>query len=197
MTKLTGLLKMGLLTMMIGFYGCRNAGSMANDNSAYASESKTFENNGSVSQTKSNAQSVTIPDVINEIPESYFNDSDQPGTLADLYYDTWESFTYEEQGERLTKHAIVYLPYGYDENQQYDVFYLMHGGWNNENTTLGTADQPGVFKNVIDHAIANGEIRPLIIVCPTYNNTNVNGQDSDNFSLALRLTDQFHNELRN
>lgn len=37
----------------------------------------------------------------------------------------------------------------------------------------------------------------LIIVCPTYNNTNENGQDSANFSLALQLNQNFHNELNN
>ncbi len=25
--------------------------------------------------------------------------------------------------------AIVYLPYEYSEDKQYNVFYLMHGGW--------------------------------------------------------------------
>lgn len=40
-------------------------------------------------------------------------------------------------------------------------------------------------------------MRPLIIVCPTYNNTNENGRDSNNFSLAMQLTENYHNELIN
>lgn len=45
----------------------------------------------------------------------------------------------------------------------------MHGGgWSNETTWLGTPDSPADFKNVIDHAIANREMEPMIIVCPTY-----------------------------
>ena len=35
----------------------------------------------------------------------------------------------------------------------------------------------------------------MIIVCPTYNNTSPS--DSGDYSLALQLTDQFHNELVN
>ena len=43
----------------------------------------------------------------------------------ELEYDTYESMTYEEQEQVLHKRAIVYLPYGYSEDTQYDVFYLM------------------------------------------------------------------------
>lgn len=103
--------------------------------------------------------------------------------------------TYDEKNQILSKRAIVYLPYGYSDDEEYDVFYLMHGGWSNETTTLGTPANSSAFKNVIDNAIQNGEIKPMIIVCPTYNNTSSN--DSDNFSLALNLNRNYHNELLN
>ncbi len=74
-------------------------------------------------------------------------------------------------------------------------FYLMHGGWSDETVYLGTPDQPRRFKNVLDHGIADGKIRPMIVVCPTYNNESES--DSGNYSLALRLTDNYHNELIN
>ncbi|MEA4846059.1 MAG: alpha/beta hydrolase-fold protein [Clostridiaceae bacterium] len=142
-------------------------------------------------------QNVTIPKEIEQIPDEYFKGSEQPGTLADLYYNTYESFSYDKKSEALKKHAVIYLPYGYSKNQKYDVFYLMHGGWSDETATLGTPGKPSSFKNVIDHAIAAGEIKPLIIVCPTYNNTNKDGLDSGNFSLAMQLTANYHNELLN
>ena len=142
-------------------------------------------------------QDVMIPQEIEEIPDKYFKVSEQPGTLTDLYYDTFESFSYDEKSKPLKKRAVVYLPYGYNKDQKYDVFYLMHGGWGDETTMLGTPDNPSSFKNVIDNAIAAGEIEPLIIVCPTYNNTNENGLDSGNFSLAMQLTRNYHNELLN
>ncbi|MGZ0085179.1 alpha/beta hydrolase-fold protein [Caldibacillus thermoamylovorans] len=142
-------------------------------------------------------QNVMIPKEIEKIPDEYFKVSKQPGTLTDLYYHTYESFSYDEKSKPLKKHAVVYLPYGYSKNEKYDVFYLMHGGWGDETTMLGTPDKPSSFKNVIDNAIAAGEIKPLIIVCPTYNNTNKNGLDSANFSLAMQLTRNYHNELLN
>lgn len=142
-------------------------------------------------------QKVVIPQELEKIPDGYFNGMGQSGTLQDLNYNTYESFSYDQKSEELKKHAIVYLPYGYSKNQKYDVFYLMHGGWGDENMTLGIPGNPSVFKNVIDHAIAAGEIKPLIIVCQTYNNTNKNGLDSASFSLAMQLTRNYHNELIN
>lgn len=72
----------------------------------------------------------------------------------------------------------------------------MHGGWGNETTQMGTPERPSGFKNVIDHAIQNGEIEPIIVVCPTYNNENPD--DSANYTLAFyTLTVNYHNELVN
>lgn len=140
-------------------------------------------------------QDSNIPGEIKEIPQSYYTSADEQGTLEELYYETYESMTYDEKNQILSKRAIVYLPYGYSDDEEYDVFYLMHGGWSNETTTLGTPANSSAFKNVIDNAIQNGEIKPMIIVCPTYNNTSSN--DSDNFSLALNLNRNYHNELLN
>lgn len=136
-----------------------------------------------------------IPQELKEVPSEYYSAAQQQGELVELYYDTWENLSYEEHTEQLNKRAIVYLPYGYDENEQYNVFYLMHGGWGNETTTMGTPDRPGMFKNVIDNAIQNGEIKPLIIVSPTYNNTS--SEDSASFSLAMQLNRTYYHELLN
>nr|WP_300892582.1 alpha/beta hydrolase-fold protein [uncultured Acetatifactor sp.] len=139
--------------------------------------------------------SGTVPEELEYIPAEYMSPSEHPGTLERLTYQTWESFSYEEQTQELTKGAWVYLPYGYSEGQKYNVFYLSHGGWSNETTVMGTDRNPRSFKHVIDHAIEDGKIQPLIIVLPTYNNTS--SGDSGDYSLALRLTDRFHNELVN
>jgi len=128
------------------------------------------------------------------IPEEYREPSEYPGRLEKLTYQTWESFSYEEKSQELTKEAWVYIPYGYSE-EQYNIFYISHGGWSDETTIMGTDDNPKTFKNVIDNAIEAGEIQPLILVFPTYNNTSES--DSGDYSLALQLTDQFHNELLN
>ena len=136
-----------------------------------------------------------IPSELTRIPSDYFKPAEQEGQLVRLDYDTWESFSYAEHTQRLTKIAWVYLPYGYDPNEKYNVFYYMHGGWGDETTTLGTTEQPTTFKYALDHAIQDGRMKPMIIVCPTYNN--LSGEDSADYSLALQLTDNYHNELIN
>lgn len=136
-----------------------------------------------------------IPDELAQIPKEYFSPASEQGTIERLDYQTYESKSYEEQTTQLDKTAYVYLPYGYSEERQYNVPYLMHGGWSNETTYLGTPENPHELKNVIDHAIQDGRIPPVIVVCPTYNNTSP--EDSADYGLALRLTDQYHNELVN
>ncbi|MDY3300478.1 MAG: hypothetical protein SOW93_08030 [Limosilactobacillus reuteri] len=71
----------------------------------------------------------------------------------------------------------------------------MHGGWSDETTYLGTPDDPHPLKNILDNAIAEGKITPMIVVCPTYNN--LSDQDSSDYGLALQLTDNYQNELAN
>ncbi len=156
--------------------------------------SRKNEDTDTVNAEKGN-QEQSISYELEYIPEEYRQPSEHPGTLERLTYQTWESFSYEEKSQKLTKEAWVYLPYGYDQEEQYNIFYISHGGWSNETTLMGTENNPNSFKNVIDHAIEAGEIQPLILVFPTYNNTS--GNDSGDYSLALQLTDQFHNELLN
>ena len=134
-----------------------------------------------------------IPAELEEIPVSYLAPAEHAGQMVRLDYTTWESFTYEDKLQQLHKTAWVYLPYGYTDAQRYNVFYFMHGGWSNETTQLGTDDHPSALKHVIDHAIADGKMKPMIIVCPTYNNTSP--EDSGDYGLAIQLTDQYHNEL--
>ena len=146
-------------------------------------------------RTNRTVMSGNIPEELEYVPEGYTQPAAQPGTLEKLEYQTWESLSYEEHSQKLTKTAWVYLPYGYSENQQYNILYLSHGGWSNETTTMGTPDNPHPFKHIVDHAIEDGKIKPLVIVLPTYNNTSPS--DSGDYSLALRLTNNFHNELVN
>lgn len=192
----------GLLALMVLAAGCgQTEREVTGENTGKSSEEAAADQEGTSEQTNevmttTEDESITnavLPDKLEEIPQEYFSEADQQGILVELEYDTYESMTYEEQDQVLHKRAIVYLPYGYSEDNQYNVFYLMHGGWSNETTYLGTPDQPNEFKNVLDNGIADGKIQPMIVVCPTYNNESES--DSSDYSLALRLTENYHNEL--
>ena len=164
--------------------------------SSETTEEKTmYDNADDNTDISEDYLSGIIPDELEYIPQGYENPAEQQGRLEKLTYDTWESFTYEQKTQKLTKEAWVYIPYGYSEDEKYNVFYLSHGGWSNETSLMGTDEAPRVFKNIIDNAIQDGKIKPLIIVLPTYNNTSE--EDSGDYSLAIRLTNNFHNELVN
>lgn len=51
-------------------------------------------------------------------PDGYEAPADQQGNLQKITYNTWESFTYDQKSQKLTKEAWVYVPYGYDENKK-------------------------------------------------------------------------------
>lgn len=181
-----------ILSVLTIFSACASNGNGSSGNSG---ETPSVPEIPSVTPDEPNFDQTKFPAELTEIPTEYFRPAERQGKLRDLYYDTYESFSYESKMQTIEKHAVVYLPYDYDETKKYNVVYLMHGGWSNENSTLGTPSSPSDFKNVIDNAIGNGVFAPLIVVCPTYNNTS--GHDSADFSLALRLTRNFHNELIN
>jgi len=91
-----------------------------------------------------------------DAPSSYLNPCPQQGKIVKEYYN----------GINGSNSLNVYLPYGYDKNKKYNIFYLMHGGGENENTIFSNDVQ---LQNIIDHQIMNGELEPLIIVTPTFN----------------------------
>ncbi len=97
-----------------------------------------------------------------EIPAAYKLRPADRGTVERIAY---PSRDYLGDGAETTKHALVYLPKGYDPANRYDVMILCHGIGGNENE-WGFENAYCVGRNVIDNLIANGDIRPVIIVMP-------------------------------
>lgn len=104
-----------------------------------------------------------IPEELEVISVEYRKPAAREGTLVKLDYEAWESFSYEQHSQKLNKTAWVYLPYGYDETQKYNIFYLSHGGWSNEETVLGTDRQPSELKYAVDHAIQDDRMKPNLL----------------------------------
>lgn len=196
--RLLGVLMTGVMLVVTACGTSRQTQTTAENKTEDGKQATQMEENADT-QTGTDSEthnlSGVVPDELEYIPDGYDTLASEQGTLVKLTYDTWESFTYEEHTQKLTKDAWVYLPYGYSDKEKYNVFYLSHGGWSNETSLMGTDTDPHTFKHVIDHAIQDGKIKPLIIVLPTYNNTSE--EDSGDYSLAIQLTDQFHNELVN
>ena len=83
---------------------------------------------------------------------------------------TIEKFTYQAHdwfgdGALYEKKAFVYLPYGYDPAQTYDLLILCHGIGGSE-VEWGMTGEDSRVKKIMDQLIDGGEIRPFIVVTP-------------------------------
>ena len=96
-----------------------------------------------------------------KFPGDYTENCEQAGKVVKEYYTSCH-------GGKQTS-ANVYLPYGYDENQKYNIFYLMHGGGENQDTLF--SNDVNLHK-ILDHMIMNGDIEPMIVVTPTFYSSN-------------------------
>lgn len=122
------------------------------------------------------------------IDESLWLPCDHRGTLKTLEYQTRDEYY---GGDRLfTKTLDVYLPYGYSEENRYDVLILLHGTkgssgyWFSEGRGYcygdSRSDEWGSFMTVIDNMIDRRLCEPLIIVSPTYYLTDAERHSGDN-----------------
>ena len=129
-----------------------------------------------------------------DIPREYYEKSSKSGKLTRVEYN---SNTYDEVNMDINKDALVYLPYDYEAtNDNYDVFYLMHGGGGDSNEVFGGIDANTDLKNILDNMIANGDIAPIIVVAPSFyykGTTEALTSTKD----ARLLTQNFHHELVN
>lgn len=95
-------------------------------------------------------------------PTAYRSACAQAGTI-----ETFDYTAHDDDGNAYTKQCRVYLPYGYDSSKQYDILYLMHGFYGNIRTILEGTVGGRRLQYVVDHLIADGRMRPMIIVTPT------------------------------
>jgi len=112
-----------------------------------------------------------------------------------------ETFNYTaHNGDKtIQKHARVYLPYGYkakDKKTKYDVLYLMHGGGDKTTSFLTPPQDWLPLRNVLDHLIAEGKMKPVIVVTPTFYDDDEN-IGSNGMNDAIAKTRDFHVELQN
>lgn len=125
-----------------------------------------------------------------KIPAKYVSRrTSECGTIEKITYKTYDYFG---DGAEIKKYAHVYLPYGYDGGNKYNVLYLMHGIGGDENE-WGMTGSGSTVKSIMDNLIYNGDIEPFIVVTP-------NGRSGADF--ADRNSDfhsfyEFGKELRN
>lgn len=128
------------------------------------------------------------------LPWEYYEACSQPGEVQTLYYEQ-ECYDYEDI-DKVWKRIDIYLPYGYNESQKYNVLVMVHGGGDDE-TSWTTKNYGSYFgwnvliaKNIYDNMIMNHLCEPFIVVSPTtYNGTDSTYDSSiEGFSRELHET---------
>jgi len=121
------------------------------------------------------------------VPSEYLSAAQRQGSLWTVTYDSED---YVRGGAPITKEAVVYLPYGYDENDtetRYNILYLMHG-WGGH---AGDYFEDTRSVNALDHMIENGDIPPIIVVSASFYNEN---SDTD-FTSSIEEFREFHRDF--
>lgn len=123
-----------------------------------------------------------------DLPEELRVPCREQGTVEKLKYTTHDYVLEENYGtiKEWEKEMSVYLPYGYDPAEKYDVLILLHGLGGDENFWLCEEQEYGQWSgimvstvNMLDQMMASGQCEKLIIACPTfyYNEDNMETYD--------------------
>ncbi len=136
-----------------------------------------------------------------EVPDAFTQErSDCAGEIVECSYVAHDYVL--DSGNTEDKYCNVYLPYGYSEENNYNVLYLLHGsdsqGTDHQNTWFKTIG----FKNVLDNMIYYEAIEPLIVVAPTFYSYELYGDDemtsvTDSTPTKTNSSNNFGQELRN
>ena len=129
------------------------------------------------------------------VPSEFFQTASQQGTIELLEYDSKD---YTSSARPAThKPAYVYLPYGYDPTQKYDVIYLLHG-WTSvaQDYFLGrSGNSKTSLVHIFDNLIEKGLTRPFIAVSPTWDKDNQPKDWGESTCEAAVFSQEYVNDL--
>lgn len=122
------------------------------------------------------------------LPADYGTPAEKRGTV--------ETFAYRTNGAEKT--AYVYLPYGYETSGEcYNILYFMHGGGGTAGEMFEEShSRRFVMNRILDHAIEDGVIAPLIVVTPTFYPAGDRDTSVSNAgNLVAKFPAEFENDL--
>lgn len=153
----------------------------------------SVEKADNIQETEITTQSIIAEESKNE--SGIF--SDTLLSINEEYYNPIENSTPSEKvtytHKDHTKDAIVYLPPDYNENEKYNILYILGGVSSDETAFFGTEGSETTLKNILDNMITNGDIEPIIAV-------NLAFYPTDDIKLGdislTTLLEDFEEELR-
>ena len=153
---------------------------------------------GNDNSGSNNNNPVTEPFTIHyttPVPSEHLQAASQQGKIELLWYDSKDYTRSSQPATR--KPAYVYLPYGYDASQKYDVIYLLHG-WTGvaQEYFLGrNGNSRTPLVNIFDNLIEKGFTRPFIAVSPTWDKDNESKGWGESTDEAAVFSQEYVNDL--
>lgn len=119
----------------------------------------------------------------------YVKDCEEKGKVVQLEYKCI-ALAGKQTGSEITKKLNVYLPYGYTEEKQYNVYYYLHGAFGTINDIIRPNEVTDTEK-FLNNIIAEKVCDPFILFCPTWFDSDVTAGDlegtlQENFNIQLR-----------
>ncbi|MCF0241203.1 MAG: hypothetical protein HUK25_01110 [Treponema sp.] len=125
-----------------------------------------------------------------DIPKDGYQYTENGGKVIRYIYEVKSPRLQENKTYK--KSALVYLPYGFDENSdedKYSVLYLMHGGSQSSEWYFNGEFSGSILKSMLDRMTETGKIKNLIICAPTFNTPYSSG--------GMGNSATFYKELKN
>lgn len=114
---------------------------------------------------------------LERVPRELFEPCEHKGTVQMISYTTtdYREGPHGRAPGKITKQMAVYLPYGYDPAERYDVLILLHGMGGSEKYWL-VDEQDYAFPSgdmvkttdLLDNMIDSVSCRPMIVAAPTF-----------------------------
>lgn len=128
-----------------------------------------------------------------QLPDQFYKRASKQGTVQSYYYPATNIY----DGEVIYRKINIYLPYGYNPNQKYNVLVLIHGAGGSQHdftdTVYSNDSVSFSMKDLYDNMFAENVCDPCIIVSPSTTTTFSNGTTSVNADVSA---DQLAVELR-
>ena len=172
--------------------------------------SKRESNNNATSNNTTNTSTDTFSGNMNPAMQEYsYRDEDsriinnaivvgeyevEAAHQGKLQYEDYTTYDYDDDMHKMDKFLVVYTPYGYDPSKEYDIMYVTHGHTGGATTWFGSPSNAYETKNILDHLIEDGKVRPMIVVSVTYYDDNNDENTSD---YDMEILNSFGKELRN
>lgn len=105
-------LLVAILALSLMLVGCSTdiSGESTVETSETRAEETPAGTDEAVERKDETVTKAVFPKELAQIPADYFEESESPGTLVELEYDTYESMTYEEQKQVLQKEQSYICP---------------------------------------------------------------------------------------